>query len=438
MIPSLTIDNCISWYAFANTFGLSAVKGKAREIMLADFASVANVLEFFAMDYEYFADYISWDDVDVNSALIAAARWITHDITYRKELFPVIVQTIDINRCSQSALKYVIDTYGTQLIADFNMFQKFTTAALNNVADWQEPRPGAGFDVIVLGGFSGDIANTKTWMINLNTGDIVDKKEFPSELCKVFVPAMCDTPKGALLVGGAAKCESLSCSEPQTQCALYLKHDDIWALLPEVPEAMMGAGAVCIGDAKMYVIGGLESHRDKMHCLDLVTKTWNRCPDLLQGLSRPVVGCGEKYIYVIFSTLDRNRTLHGNDITLQCFDTITSSWSWKSSLPKSVTHTVGASTVTVAHQLFVIGGCGDICLSYDSTNDTWTCLTPPSHRHSCGAAIFLKNRIILCGGRCSGTKESDVIESYDCCNRHMGGFTSQTSKAPVDTLHNSM
>ena len=415
VIPCLTIDNCISWCAFANTFGLSAVKDKAREIMLVDFTSVANGEEFIAMEYGYFTDYISWDDVDVNSAIIAAARWVVHDISKREELFPGTVKTIDINRCSQSALKYVMDTYGKQLITDFDMLQQFTSAALSSAGDWQEPGRGAGFNVLVLGGFSRDIANTKTWMINLKTGVIVDKTEFPSVFNKVFVPAVCGTSKGAVFACGAAKCklvnELISYSDPQCHCALYQKHEDAWALLPEAPEAVVGASAVCMGDVKMYV-GGLDSHREKMHCLDLIEKTWSTCPDLLQGLAWPVVGCVEQCIYVIFSTEVGTQCL-GNGITLQCFDSITSSWSWKSSLPNSITDTNGARTVTIAHQLYVIGGYGNICLRYDSTNDTWTCLTPPSHRHAFGAGLYFKNRIILCGGRYNNTKESFLIESYD-------------------------
>ena len=414
IIPCLTIDNCISWRKFANAYGLSTVKDKAREIMLIDFDSVANGQEFFAMEYGHVTDYISWDDVDVNSAIIAAARWVVHDISKREELFPDIVKTTDINRCSQSALKYVMDTYGTQLITDFDMSQQFTTAVLRSVDDWQDPGRGAGFNVFVLGGFSRDTVNTKTWVINLKTGVIVDKTELPSAVCKVFVPAVCGTAKGAVFAGGAATCQaqSLSYSDPQTQCTLYLKHEDTWALLPEAPEAIMGACAVCIGDAKIYVIGGLDSHRKKMHCLDLIEKTWSTCPNLLQGLNFPVVGCVEKCIYVIFSTLSVNQH-QGKNITLQCFNTITSSWSWKRSLPDSVTDTEGASTVTVAHQLYVIGGYGDICLSYDSTDDTWTSLTPSTHRHVYGAGLHFKNRIILCGGRCNDSKESVMIESYD-------------------------
>ena len=416
VIPCLTTENCIGWCAFANTFGLLALMKKARDIMLVDFARVANVPEFFAMEYEHFTDYISWDDVDVNSAFIAAARWVIHDVFKRKELFPGIVKTIDINRCSRNSLKHVMDTYGTQLITDFDILQQFTTAALSDIGEWQEPGRGAGFNVLVLGGFSEDIANTKTWTINLKTGIISDKTEFPSVFCKVFVPAVCGTSKGAVFAGGAATCEldnkSLLYSDPQTQCALYQKHEDTWALLPEAPEAMMGASAVCMEDTKIYVVGGLDSHKDKMHCLDLSTKTWSTCPDLLQGLVWRVVGCVEKCIYVVFTTQSGNQPW-GNDITLQCFDTITSSWSWKSSLPDGITETSGASTVTVGHQLYVIGGYGDICLSYDSTSDNWTILSPPSKRHAHGAGMYLKNIIILCGGRNEYKNECDDIESYD-------------------------
>ena len=414
VIPRLTIENCVGWSVFSDTFGLSAVQEAATLIMLMEFASVVNGHEFYAMEYKHFTDYMSLDDVDVNSALIAAARWVKHDFPNRQHLFPDIMKTVDIDKCSRSALKHFMDTYGADLVTSFDMLQQFTSAALIDAADWQEPAPGAGYEAIVLGGFLDGVVNTETWMINLATGAIVDRTDFPSELCKVFIPAVCDTPKGVLFSGGAATCTSptLAYSDPQTQCVLYQKLEDSWALLPASPDAIMGASAVCVEGTKVYVVGGLDSHMDKMHCLDLFTKRWSTCPKILKGLVWPLVGCVEKCIYVLCSTHPLQKK-QGNDITLQCFDTTSSTWSWKRSLPKNVKDTRGASIVTVAHQLYIIGGFGDICLSYDSTNDTWTRLTPPYHQHAYGAGMYFKNRIVLCGGRSKSGSESDMIENYN-------------------------
>ena len=153
--------------------------------------------------------------------------------------------------------------------------------------------------------------------------------------------------------------------------------------------------------------------RGKMDCLDMKTMTWSTCPDLLQGLVLPVAGCVDYNIYVIFSTTpDNERTAQG--LTLKCFDTTKSSWSFKASMPNAVKQTHGAATVAIDHCLFVLGGYQKICLSYDTRKDSWTILTSPLNWRAYGAAVYLKGKIILSGGyNKDNLIPSDGIESYD-------------------------
>ena len=148
-----------------------------------------------------------------------------------------------------------------------------------------------------------------------------------------------------------------------------------------------------------------------MDCLDMTTMTWINYPDLLQGLVLPVVGHVGHCIYVIFSTYGGNELITPRGISLQCFDTIASTWSFKASMPSS--ETSGASTVTVNHRMFVIGGGGNICLSYDTREDTWTQLTRPCNIHFIGGALYLKGKIIICGGLDKQGQSTDTIECYD-------------------------
>ena len=148
-----------------------------------------------------------------------------------------------------------------------------------------------------------------------------------------------------------------------------------------------------------------------MKCLDMTTLTWSTCPDLLQGLLSPIVGCVGHNIYVIFSTFPENELTTG-DITLQCFNTTTSSWSFKASIPDAVKRTDGASGVSLDHRLFVLGGF-KICLNYDTREDAWTILSPPLKIHLVGAAVYMKGEIILCGGDHERGVPIDSIESYD-------------------------
>ena len=172
----------------------------------------------------------------------------------------------------------------------------------------------------------------------------------------------------------------------------------------------MCAAAVCI-DVKIYIIGGSgERQKRKMNCFDMSSMTWNSCPDLLQGQVFPVAGSVGHCVYVIYSAHGSNE-LNPHSLTLQCFDTLISTWSLTASIPDRVKKTKGAVTVTVNHRMFVLGGSTNICLSYDTREDTWTILTPPHRHHSDGAAMYLKGKIIICGGWNDDRKSSDVIES---------------------------
>ena len=412
IVNHLTTNNSIDWYFIAKLYELRAVQEKAWEIMIIQFSDTVRSPEFLDLNYDNLIHYIRWEDIDQSSALVAAARWVVHDAEHRKNMFPEILKIIDINQCSTSALRYIVINYGSQLISDLDIAQDFIAAALHDAPEWQEPGPGAGYDIIVVGGrLADDTANRQTWMLNLQTGETAEKACIPTEIQAYVFPVTCSTAKGALLAGEVSNLEDDGIRNPKTQCILYNRTDNMWALLPELPSAVKLASAVCI-DMRIYVIGGCADRMKKMDCLDMTTMTWSSCPDLLQGQVRPIVGLVGHCIYIAFATNSSyHRTAHG--LTLQCFDTSSSSWSFKASMPDRVEDTNGAAAVTVDHRLFVLGGQHKICLSYDTREDTWTILTPPQWPHCVGAAMYLKSRIIICGGCIDSNVQTDIIESYD-------------------------
>ena len=415
IVNHLTADNCIHWYSIAKLYGVTTVETRAREMMFMDFSNVVHSPEFLALEFDDLIDYISWQDMNHSTSLIAAARWIMHDCEQRRNKFRDILKIIKVSQCSASALKHIVTNYGPQIVTSLDTGHEFFTAAFSDAPDWQEP----GQCVFILGGLvdseglfgSESAVNRQSWIISLNTGETIEKSSLPSEILGLFVPAKCNSSKGAFFSGGALEMEKNIFRKPQTQCVIYQKAGDTWAKFSALPAAVMLAAAVCM-DAKLYVIGGRGDHKNAMNCLDMTSMTWNPCPNLLQGQEFPVVGCVGHSIYVIFSTPSGN-TLTAQGITLQCFDSTTSSWSFKARIPEAVKMTFGAVTVTVDHCLFVLGGARKMCLRYDTIEDAWTILTSPLKRHFFGAAVYLKGRIILSGGVNEDKVKSDVIESYD-------------------------
>ena len=166
----------------------------------------------------------------------------------------------------------------------------------------------------------------------------------------------------------------------------------------------------------MFILGGQLCK--KMLCYDLSDQTWTTCPDMPQGQSKPIVASVGNSIYVVFSTVYANQqvALQGSDISLQCFDTCTSTWSFKASLPQSVSDTKGSKAETIGHYMYLVGGVERLCLRYDTHSDTWTTLTQSLEPHCYGAAMLLKGKIILCGGKDvlhARHPQTDHIESYD-------------------------
>ena len=203
IINHVTVDNCINWYFFADSFNLKEVKDKAREVMYIDFACVSHSPAFLAMEYQDFIDCITWKEIDHDSALDAACRWIIHDVQQRKEKFEEILEVRDINNCSASCLKHVITNYGSKVLSDTDLKQKWVDNLFNEVPTWQEPRRGAGYDIIVLGGEHAHNFNKKAWTINLKTGLTTEKASYPSHFPNIFFLASCSNASSAYFVGGA-------------------------------------------------------------------------------------------------------------------------------------------------------------------------------------------------------------------------------------------
>ena len=431
LLKHLTVKNCIGWYFVSDQYMMANVQEYAKEIMCVDFTSVVNVPEFFALEYHQLIQYMTWEEIDCSSALIAATKWILYDEPARKMKFQDVLNDINLRTCSQSALKHVMTNYGSRLITTPELKEQFIDAVLSNVPEWKERQRGAGYDVIVLMGENSKVANNKTWMINLMTGRTVKKASnpftygVPAHVLKRF-KAMCGMSRGAVLVGGAHRGSMpRPYYTPEPFCICYLENENMWVELKEFPCDIMSAGAVCMHDKKIFVMGGgdakagiqmgyLLERRVKMDCLDLSTNKWTACPEMLQGMETPIAGCIGDCIYVVFSTDPVNQHLRqGSEISLQVFNTSTSTWSFKASMPDCVESTHGASAVAVGHQLYIVGGKAKTCASYNIRNNTWTVLSSPKEPHHYGAAVFVTGRIFLSGGQNEDGKDSDSIEAYN-------------------------
>ena len=284
----------------------------------------------------------------------------------------------------------------------------------------------SGSSVLIIGGYTNPNAyHTRTWLLNLQTQTATEKSPMPINL---FGVTICAVPQGAICLGGTP---TKLMKDASDQCLLYDKYKDEWLPLRRVPYPITSARATCVKGRFVYVIGGQEPRSKSTICFDLQTKTWKRCPDMKQGIAWPLIGCIKDSIYVIFLTILTNTTKHRKsiqdimvqqqfsydnnqreiDLTVQCFNMLTQSWSFVASLAESI-DTRGANTVTLEDMLYLVGGNGKLCLKYDPQVNTWTMLTGHPLEPHYGPAVALGHKIYISGGF-KNLKMTDSFEMYD-------------------------
>ena len=414
---------------FAVQHSLPDVKKEASDIILKNVETILNGPEFLDLEnkqFEYLFLLVK-PHVIMNQVLETTVKWTMHDVSTRKVVFERMIKNTDIELtdCTSDVVLAVYEKYAEVLITDLNVEQKFTTAVVTLANE--EPS-----DILIIGGYACKrkerVFNRKTWVLNLKTGACSEKAGFPR-----FYGAICDSPVGAISAGGSML-RHLDGSYTRVPTAaiqvaeLYDKHTDSWGLLPPPPAPLGRAGAVCVQDAMLMVVcgGKGEDRKTKVYGYDLSKRNWRTLPDMLQGMSDPVVGCIKNCVYVISPVHSEHEfEKRGCQIPVQCFDTLTSKWSFKAPLPRGVTRIAGACAVALAGMLYVVGQ--ELCLRYNPSENTWTVLEQPVESHTCCAAMVLNNKIIICGGTKGSTfcpyyetwsyispkNMSDTIEEYD-------------------------
>ena len=100
-------------------------------------------------------------------------------------------------------------------------------------------------------------------------------------------------------------------------------------------------------------------------------------------------------------------------INLQCYDPINQSCEFRQSLPKKIKNTRGASAITVASQIYLVGGEGCICACYSPSQNQWTTLKRPELVQVYASVVHIDGIIYLCGGGDYDDDPQDDIEAYN-------------------------
>jgi N-acetylneuraminic acid mutarotase/actin-like ATPase involved in cell morphogenesis len=192
----------------------------------------------------------------------------------------------------------------------------------------------------------------------------------------------------------------------------YSVSQQSWTSLPPLRMPRHGASVVSLTD-RVYAIGGA-TRPDHMattaagEVLDLTSMAkasapWHRVENLTQGVQQAPAAVVDGQICVVGGLT----SLTGSTTSVQCLDPVIGQWKKLTDLPRPLNH---AMAVTYREKLTVLGGfvpqgseatagVSDMVLQYDRDTGRWRELPRLRQRRAAGAAVVIRNRIIVSGGR---------------------------------------
>ena len=377
VIGNLKPNNCVGFLTFAwASNGRKRLKAAAQSFVLYKFEEVTTSLDFRMLTIEQLIDFITPCALtfkDHDCILKACILWIIHDIRHRKKNFRLILNNLDLERCSVAYLNSVLKKYSKSVITSLPSYERIASFVLSHMENKEDV-------VYLVGGISNNKVNEKCWKITIKDSSNITVQEMaplPPEATLVNV-AFCSTTRGGIFAAGGS--HKVTESLPSPQCFLYDRKDDTWLDLPPLSSPVEGASAVSL-ENNVYVMGGVEGRGDIVERLDLRTRTWYRCKNMIQPCASPILAQHDHFIYAIFNTADENRQ-HANEsggggvgISVQRYNTRTNYWSFCASLPRHVKSTAGASVTTAVDKIYLFGGEDCLALMYSPHMNTWTSLT---------------------------------------------------------------
>ena len=356
-------SSAIHWYKVATKYNLQEVIVKAKSIIKSDFYKAFNA---YALDLSDMLELLQDKDLmsvpsDLKFKVVIA--WVQGHENERPEGFSQLVDCIELEKCSLGYLSFVLATHQSLLMSAVSVTSQISNAVASGLAKGKHLSIGSKFTVI--GGLGpGSCVFKNMLRIDMNAGTVEDAGEVPDVIHR-WHPARCTISSGALfsVSGGSGK----NLATTLNDCVLFDPDTMAVTHLPPPPEPRMCAGAAAIG-TKLYFLGGY-NHFSKMSCLDLLTEKWSDCADLIHGVCYPIVCTIGKYIFVLTSSGIGGGSCYneGDPIYLQCYDSDKDEWTLKASPPSYIKDTLGTCAVAVWTNMYIVGGSGKVCISYNST-----------------------------------------------------------------------
>ena len=185
---------------------------------------------------------------------------------------------------------------------------------------------------------------------------------------------------------------------------VYDPESDSWATKASLPTSRIFLSA-CVVNDKIYLVGGESSPSNqaigKNEVYDPVANSWTTGAPLLTPVCGQVSAAIDNKIYVLGGHADSGTTNLN-----QVYDTVTDTWTNKTTMPNAIEFAAGGATsgVNASKMIYVFGGSSssesalDYTQVYDPQNDSWMAGSPmPTGRNNLAVGV-VEERLFAIGG----------------------------------------
>ena len=413
IVEQVDTQNCLGFYRFATLYGLDKLQKNAKQLIFADFKTVASNAEFKELTCSEVVEHIRDDDVRVETEDVvfeAVLNWIRHDIENRKPSLETIFEHVRLPYCSSNCLwrtkdiRDLLTPKCSEYIHEAMAFQRDAVHHHGISSTRTVPRTNIRKKScpLVIGGLTivdgKEVEDNHCQYYNEDTNCWESLVGPPSSVGRLH--SVCKVDGGLLLTGGMAR-------TTLNECWLYDMATKKWEAMPPLTTARCYHRSVSVGECA-FVVGGKgvgEKVLGSFECMNLKQRQWTVMPDMPQAVFASMVASYDNNIFVF-----GGRDSSGHDLVCShVFNTIQSQWSTLSDTTDVCS--VGAA-VALNDSIFVVGGFDRTCLKYSPASDTWTRLSRPQQAHGHAPAVVWRRKIILAGGN-GANQDSIGSEQYD-------------------------
>ena len=396
--PEISVET----HRIAKQVGLKDLQEKCWKVMLDKFQTIAASESFKEMTESEIQEYISDGKVNVpneDPVFQSLVSWVNHDPGTRKPQFEFLLRNIQLSRCS---LEFLRESVCNEPLMESGLCYKLLSQELLQRTsspyaslDSGAPRKQPAVNTLLFLGDKCHLLKNGKWE---DTADLTVPAGIEYSACLV--------DNRVLVIGGR------SGNTTYGTCYVFCLDTLKWNKIVEIGNARCTHSSIYLND-QVYIFGGYNHNiRDQqrlssVECLKETGGTWHvtGLSDMPESLSRHTSVSYQQTIYAFGGYRSQSSMSSANLKSTFAYNTITHKWESKAEMPY---YCLRGTSVVVGDKIYVLGGEGNVCMSYVPDQDKWNVLSSPRVNHRDSSAVVWNNRILLCGGA-----ETSVIEEYN-------------------------